>query len=181
MEMEAPASSREATPRKTRAREKRRLQGKPASDSLDCRAMKKDPANFRKLEETILVLGTGAAKKRFDGEILKKIRAQFHYFSDRRIALATKTLLRFGYLASRELLFSLLSGHPNKYLANARARKAEAKRKGDLRALFGNDAQASSAGVSRAIVEDFFFGERLSEKLQAKFAQPCENPAAPAN
>jgi hypothetical protein len=161
--MEKSGNSQSTTPTKSTTKSKKKKED-PKKEAR--RAMKKDPANMRKLEEMILILGTGACKKNFDTNLLKKIKAQFEYFSDRKILMRVKELLRFGYLLSRDFLFSLLTSHPNKYLQT----NTENTPPPNLLTVFREKTPGSQNTLaSKQIVEDFFFGENLHLKLQNKF------------
>lgn len=140
------------------------------------KALKKDPANIRKLDEMILIFGTGASKKQFDTIIFQKIKQKFNYFSDRKIIMRIKEILRFGYLLPKDFFFSLLTSHQNKYLKN----EEENIPKKNLLTMFKKSSSDNQfANVPKRIVEDFFFQENLHLKLQQKFTatQPIEKKA----
>ena len=129
-------------------------------------AMKKDPENLRKLDEMILVMGTGQSKKNFDTVTLQKIKKQFAYFSERKILMRVKELLRFGYLLSREHLLSLLGTDDSQSFAKLQ----ENKEKGGILNLLQTDAQHRMK-IAKQAVEDFFFKEQLHVKLTERFSE----------
>ena len=167
-QMEQTVSSREATPRKSKTKSAKKSAKKKAMQlKQDKRSMKKDPENLRRLEEMILILGNGSCKRHFDLHILKAIKQKFGYFSERMILQRVKELLRYGYLASRQMVFELLSGHENEYLQSERENSS--KKDGGIGSLLQGKTAQTMPAVSKRIVEDFFFGERLHLKLQKVF------------
>ena len=145
---------------------KSKKMNKTVSDKIRIK-MKKDPNNLRTLEEHILILGTGCPKKKFDTFVVSEIKKKFNYFSERKINMKVKELLRFGYLVSREVLFEFLSDHDNQYKLNNMENLAENNLLTMFKKSRGEDNQQT---VNRKIVEDFVYGEGIFEKLFDRFS-----------
>ena len=153
------------TKRKTRNSKKKKEMDKEKAKLMEKKLQKKDPENMLKLEKIILILGTGSEKKYFDSVIVKSIKKKFDYFSERKILLKAKEVLRFGYLPRTEIIYSLLTQHDNKYLPNEKENITQ--QKPNIKTMFKIETKANV--IPKRIVEDYFFGEKLSEKLKSKF------------
>lgn len=128
---------------------------------------KKDPENLKKLDECILILGTGALKKDFDTKIILKIKEKFNYFSERKILMRVKELLRYGYIVKQSKLMNYLSDHDNKYKQSNIENINKSGIMGMLSKL--NPESQNNFRVNKKIISDYFYDKKINEQLSKKF------------
>lgn len=177
------AQKPKTTPAKRAKKQKQSQQkAKPASNSKKTpKELKRDPNNIEKLQKSILILGTGTQKREFDATCILELKKKFPYFSDRKINICVKELLRFGYVVSKTYILGLLSSFENDYglrttlnppkprllqmLSAASSKSAKTGNQG--KHDNGSLNSVKKAGVSELM--DFFCREGLHLKLSERF------------
>ena len=110
-----------------------------------------------------------------------ELKKRFPYFSDRKINMCVKGLLRFGYVVSKSYILGLLSSFENDYGRKTRSNPPKPRLLQMLTAASSKSAKTGNQGTDNNVAEDsvkkagvselmdFFCREGLHLKLSERF------------